>query len=422
MTLELPDFNNFESTVAALFSRVRGHIEPGAHRIQKLISPNVLSQLQNIPSILIAGTNGKGTTCACLEQCLRDAGYRTALYTSPHIVSPVERIRIHGKPISNAVFLTKTEQIFQQAKSRLPDATFFELISAVAFEIFVDSAPDVLVCEVGLGGRLDSTNVLNPLVSAITSIGMDHTEWLGDSLDKIAYEKAFVSRRNRPLVIGAVDDTARKGVLRALQITGGRAHWVQQRDSMPDLLEPLVTEILNQLAQAGGPRVDARTIKDGQLRSFWPGRLDLREVQGTKILFDAAHNSHGIEYFLSRCQRSELISRLPTPWILVYATLEDKDWKESLSKLFPHFSQIYFTRTNSPRAVHPESLIQYTRTTAPAQRVCGREQSQDALDHALALVKQEKGSLFILGSITLLGEAMEHYSIPVFPDMERAEQ
>ncbi|MEY2988425.1 MAG: hypothetical protein RJB13_1946, partial [Pseudomonadota bacterium] len=192
MNPDRPDLTSFEATVAALFSRVRGHIEPGSHRMRLLLKQETLDCLQITPTVLVAGTNGKGTLCSLLEQTFRDSNLKTALYTSPHLISPTERIRINGALMNENAFINESQQAFNRAKKHLPDATFFELITAIAFEYFARNKVDVLICEVGLGGRLDSTNVTSPTVSVLTSVGLDHTEWLGKDEKSIAHEKAYI--------------------------------------------------------------------------------------------------------------------------------------------------------------------------------------------------------------------------------------
>ena len=422
MTLELPDFNSFDSTVAALFSRVRGHIEPGAHRLLRLLPPESLLTLYQIPSILVSGTNGKGTTCALLEQCFRDSGYHTALYTSPHIVSPTERIRLNGMPIAEELFLKTVRKIFDYAKSRLNDATFFELMTAIAFEIFTQIKPDILVCEVGLGGRLDSTNILNPLVSILTSVGLDHTEWLVNTDEKIAYEKAFISRRNRPFIIAPVSKSAKIGIQKALCTTGALPLWVECTQEYQQALDEVVQLALSRVNIAGGPAVEPLKFANSKRRFFWPGRFDLRSHQGIRILFDAAHNAHGVNYFIDLCYQPHNLERIPKPWILVFASLSDKDWQQSLKALASHFGEIHCTQTMSPRAVNADELLNYVKSEEPNCVVLGHGACTDALAASIESSKSHKGTLFILGSITLIGEAMEILSIPVFPDIDQVKQ
>ncbi|MEN9528176.1 MAG: hypothetical protein RI932_49, partial [Pseudomonadota bacterium] len=302
MTLDLPDFCSFENTISALFSRVRGHIEPGAHRMQRLVSEETLEQLARIPTILVAGTNGKGTVCALLEQYFRDSGSSTALYTSPHLVSPTERIRLCGIPISEDNFLASARKVFEAAKVRLPDATFFELMTALAFEVIIDAQPDIFVCEVGLGGKLDSTNALSPCVSVLTSVGLDHTEWLGPTETDIAFEKSFVSRRNRAFVVGELSEEARQGLKKALAITGARSVFVAPTADPTRVSEALARTALIEFAREGGCEFSEAIFDHSCRRAFWPGRMDVRQVSGVRVMLDAAHNAHGVRYLIKQMQ------------------------------------------------------------------------------------------------------------------------
>jgi dihydrofolate synthase/folylpolyglutamate synthase len=415
MSLELPDFHSFDSTVAALFSRVRGHIEPGAHRMQTLIQANTIEIINKIPTILVAGTNGKGTTCALLEQSFRDAGYRTALYTSPHLVSPTERIRFNGEPISKEIFLESARLSFDLAKIRLPDATFFELMTAIALSVISQKKVEVFICEVGLGGRLDSTNILNPRTSVLTSVGLDHTEWLGCTEEAIAFEKSFISRRNRGFVIGQVSEAAKRGIEKAMHITGAAPVFLPSETDPFRAAESIARVVVENFSETGGPKIHPEKVSAAKQRFFWPGRFDIRQIDETTVLFDAAHNAHGVDFLMRQCLDKEKALALPRPWILVYATLGDKDWQTSIDKLHSQFEELHFTQTLSPRAVHPEALLQYTCSINPGSCSSGYEESSEALMSGLKIARQKKGTLFILGSITLLGEAMEFFSLPVFP-------
>jgi dihydrofolate synthase/folylpolyglutamate synthase len=423
MTLEKPDFNSFESTIKSLFSRVRGHIEPGAHRMQALLGNRLLNQLEKIPTILVGGTNGKGTTCAVLEKTFRSINYKTALYTSPHLVSPTERIRINGIPVSQEEFLEYSRRVYESARHQLPDATFFELMTGIALEIFARSEPEVLVCEVGLGGRLDSTNVLAPNVSVITSIGLDHTEWLGSTETQIGFEKGFISRRNRPLVLGHVSPEALSGIQQALRITGGR---IVTPDSIlsvhqaeiSDHSVALAAEAAHQLCASGQLQISNKDIFEAAQNFHWPGRFDLRKVKGIPVLLDAAHNPHGVEFFLRECDSRPALSALPRPQMIVFASLADKDWRRCLQMLSPRANTLILTQTQSQRAVPTDALINYIDSQGYTANCIGFDRSSEALDHALQLAAANMGSVMILGSLTLIGEAMEHLRLPVFSEFE----
>ncbi len=423
MSLEKPDFSSFEATISALFSRVRGHIEPGAHRMQSLLPPEIIAQLRTIPTILVGGTNGKGTTCALLEKTFRNAGLKTALYTSPHLVCPTERVRINGRPISREDFLSYAKMSFSRAQSVLPDATFFELITSLAFQLIADKKPDVFICEVGLGGRLDSTNILSPQVSVVTGIGLDHTEWLGPTEEHIAYEKAFISRRNRPLIVGSLSPEAQTGLKRATCITGAKVFYssAAKGTMASENLErsiSLCQNVLQQLKSEIGIQLPAEDVSRAAREMHWPGRFDLRIKNGRPLLLDAAHNPDGLRFFLKECEVRPEIQALPRPHVFVYASLADKNWHECLQLLSASAQSLILTQTRSQRAVPSEVLLTYTQQLEAKPECAAFGSSAEALDHAVQVAKTHNGSVFILGSLTLVGEAMEHFALPVFAEFK----
>lgn len=427
MSLEKPDFDSFESTIQALFSRVRGHIEPGSHRMQKLLSSDVFAKLNSIPTILVGGTNGKGTTCALLEKTLRSSGFRTALYTSPHLVEPTERIRLNGKPIDRKTFLRFAERSFFAAQQRLPDATFFELMTSLAFECVAENKPDIFVCEVGLGGRLDSTNVLSPTISVLTSVGLDHTEWLGDTEQKIAFEKSFISRRNRPFIIGSVSDSAREGINKADALIGARLHFANDNANnktsrISSNALSLCHAVFEQLKTLANIEVSKEQIFAAAQDMHWPGRFDLRRINGTPVILDGAHNSHGVRFFLDEITRRPDLMDAPRPWTIVYASLQDKDWHQCLNLLIPSADNLILTQTRSTRAVSAEEMLNYSSEVKSKIQPLLVSDCPDALDRALKIASHQSGTLFILGSLTLVGEAMEHLNLPVFREFEHGDE
>lgn len=417
MTLNRPDLNSFEMTVAALFSRVRGHIEPGSHRMRRLLRSETLERLSTLPTILVGGTNGKGTLCSLIEKTLRDSNYKTALYTSPHLVSPTERIRINGIPISDSRFLLEAQSVFSQAQNHLADATFFELMTAMAFEYFCQMDVEVLVCEVGLGGRLDSTNITSPIVSVLTSVGLDHTEWLGSNEESIATEKAFISRRNRPLIIGRVSQRAKAGISAATAVTGAITHTIDSKCDKQSEVVLLAQSVIDKLSSATGFSVAPDQVSKSSANHFWPGRFDRRVVNSIPVVFDAAHNSHGILYFLNKLSANA--HHFNKPWALVFASLADKDWIESINHIQDTFDAVYFTETLNPRAVKADLLMQHACSIGMSCSLSSHNEVSKALESGLEHTRAMNGTLFVLGSITLLGESFEHWAIPVFSEQDQ---
>lgn len=419
------------SALAPYFSRTRGDIRPGVFRMRRLLEACGLPFLSSKPRVLVTGTNGKGTTCAFLESALRQAGFKTGLYTSPHLVHPGERVRISGIPATEEQLERLVSKADAASQHALPDATFFELLTAVAFVAFEEAGTDIDVVEVGLGGRFDSTNVLPPTVSILTSVGLDHTEFLGPTTEAIASDKAWISRRSRPFVAGDLDDGATKGVSATLLRTGGLL--IDSRD------KNVLGERGLALVKASGRRLDVNlacaiaglfaleketgvSFADGALAqglqsAFWPGRFDSRQVQGVEVIFDAAHNAHGFSYFENQWRLRKGSTERP---IVVYGSLSDKNWSEIVANLGGFGRHIVFTSPHSPRAVPAETLASTyaslpAHSTHPSQATCETEPTlAEALLKALAAARRDGLPCVVIGSIALIGEAMERLEVNPF--------
>jgi len=388
------------------------------------------------PSVIVAGTNGKGSTCAMLASILTCAGYRTGLYSSPHLVRVNERIRVDGGEISDNDFALAFSDV-ERAVSRLratgrfaQHPSFFEFLTATAFVHFAQAHVDFVVLEVGMGGRLDATNAAEPEVAIITNVELDHVEYLGHTHAAIAAEKAGVIRGGKPVISGCRHPEA--------------AAVVRQRcaDLGADLVELPTFARLTHLAHhdgrfsfglalngtqfaalqtslrgrfqvenasaavaaawklaARGWKIPAPAIAEGIARASWPGRLELWGEHPLTFL-DGAHNpaaAAAVAEFI----RDELAGRLLT---LVYASMRDKAVEEVARLLFPLASGIYLTRTAQPRAATPEEL------QARGGAYAGSSPVRLVPDPVLALEQAHRtsppdgvvlaaGSLFLVGAI-----------------------
>ncbi len=390
------------------------------------------------PNAHIAGTNGKGSTAAFLESILRRSGFRTGLNTSPHLEKINERIRVNGAEISDEAFaetLTHIHALIEEllAAGKLRShPTYFECVTAMAFEYFARERVDFAVFEVGLGGRLDATNILSPLVTIITRIDFDHENFLGHSLREIAAEKAGILKPGVPLVLAEQRPEARELILvraksLACPVIEPANNFRVDRESMQDgsvrarVIEAgsgTVFEIapilpgrfqlqnaLNALAAARllserGFRISSDTITQGIANTVWPGRLEKLQ-SAPDVYLDGAHNpgaARELAYFLEQNFSGRKI------W-LIYAALRDKAVDEVAGLLFPHAAEVIFTAPLISRAVSATQLAEIASHHAACFSVI--PDAERAFEHALAEAAPED-AIFITGSLYLVGQ-LRHY-------------
>lgn len=354
------------------------------------------------PSLLIAGTNGKGSTAALVHAALGAAGKRAGLYTSPHLVHFTERIRIGEREIARDDVVRGVDAIRACVDVAASGLTFFEMATLLALWAFREAAVDVAVLEVGLGGRLDATNVVEPVASAVTSIGYDHEDYLGDTLDAIAREKAGVMRRGRVTVLGAdmpeparaaLDDEAqRRGAIVveatrtpiALALDG--AHMQRNAAVASGLLDALG-------AAASHLAVGAAERERGFGTVRWPGRLAVVREQ-PRVVLDGAHNLDG-----ARALRTSLPAVVgDRPVRLLFSALRDKHWQEMARELEPIADEIVVTEIGGKRGLAADELARAFHR--PPRIVADPVRALDALvaeDQDRAVVVT--GSLFLLGIV-----------------------
>ena len=290
-------------------------------------------------SVHVAGTNGKGSVCALIERVLREAGHRTGLFTSPHLVDFRERIRVRGRWAEEAWLEKTLERIASLPEGK--DCTFFEACTALAFQYFAEQGVEIAVVEVGLGGRLDCTNVITPEVCVITSIGLDHTELLGHTLEEIAAEKAGIVKPGVPVVIGPVPDPARAVIERIAAERGAPIVRVAgpgpREDPVPEDRAPEgVAGINRALAHtalaalvARGVAIPADAVARGTAAARWPGRLGVSPRE-PRLWWDGAHNVDGIRHLVARWTLRDARTRPP---VVVLTLSNDKDARAILAAL-----------------------------------------------------------------------------------------
>ena len=405
---------------------------------------------RRFPSVLIAGTNGKGSTAATLASILRAAGYKTAMYTSPHLVRINERIRIGGRSISDDEFATSYERVESAAhallaKDMLPwHPSFFEMLTAMAFDVFARGGVQIAVLEVGMGGRLDATNVVEPLISVITDISLDHQKFLGNTIAEIAGEKAGIIK-SKGLVVTlpqhpAANDVIGHAVIKqgAMAVSAvkhmppvspGAAMYVGEREGQrePRNRYPLAVmgeEILVDSPLAGRHQlrnlalaittaeelgrfefpVTPNQIERGIAETRWPGRFQVipaaENALRREVIFDVAHNPDGA--WALRSSLSERVGERPVT--LVFGAMHDKAFHQMVQILFPIAQKVVVTKAHNPRAASTSEL-------AEAAGMVGSEVNEvpevrDAIARAAELTPED-GAIVITGSIFVVGEAMQ---------------
>ena len=366
----------------------------------------------------VAGTNGKGSTCAMIESALRASGRRTGLFTSPHLAEPTERIRVAGRPITAAQFAAAFDRVHSVVEQLMETGvidlhtTYFETVTAMALLVFAEQATDIVVLEVGLGGRLDATNVVHPELCVITPVDFDHEQYLGRSLEAIAGEKAGILKagvpavfaRQRPEAAAVLERraaelntaVARTSDLQNLQLDarGSRFELPGLHISCPlageHQVENAVTAAVA-LVQLGVAPAD---IESGIARTEWPGRLELVRVR-PEIILDGAHNPAGARALAAYIERFYAGRRVR----MIFGAMRDKAVGEIGGILFPLAWQVILTAPRQSRALAPEAL----RDLADHPNLA----VAPSLEEALLLVRdaQTNDVIFITGSLFLVAEA-----------------
>jgi dihydrofolate synthase/folylpolyglutamate synthase len=369
---------------------------------------------QAFRSVIVAGTNGKGSVTAMTETGLRAAGHRTGRYTSPHLTRLEERFAIAGREVDTEALRGAAAQVQAAVQRALARGTlegpptFFECATAIAFVLFRDAAVDVAVLEVGLGGRLDATNVVQPMAAAITSIDFDHQAQLGDTLEAIAREKAGVIKPGIPVVCGILPPEAVRAIRARCEAVGATMVIADDERELEALLggAPVALKGAHQRANAAvavrllaeldarGLRVDPAARRAAVTDVDWPGRLEETALGGTRVLLDAAHNPAG-----ARALAAYLRETRWTDCALVFGAMADKDAEGMLRELAPLCSAIVCVTAPSPRAVTASALAAVARRTAPGVLVEEAADPGDALRRAAAL----RNTVVVAGSIFLTG-------------------
>lgn len=416
---------NYDQTLSYLYDLQKYGIKFGLSSTSSLLG-RIGNPQAGLKTIHIAGTNGKGSTAAMLSSILVRAGFKVGLYTSPHLVRFNERFRLNEQDIGDEEILDVFKAVRAVVDEREPP-TFFEMTTAMALSLFAEKGVDWAILEVGMGGRLDATNVVQPQLTIINNVSFDHQEFLGSTLSRIAREKAGIIKRQVPLITAVKQPVAlaviktRCAALNAPCYRLGRQIKVrtlgEQRFSysglgwrLENLHLPLAGrhQVVNAATALGGLEVlerwgyynlDAEQIREGLVKTRWPGRLELLGKKPA-VLLDGAHNYAGIVALRQALQEEYTYRRL----ILVLGIMADKDLRGMFLRLAPLAEHIILTRPTYERAAEPESL----RAVAGefAERTELIRPVGEALERAMGLATSED-LVLVTGSLYFIGEVKE---------------
>ena len=400
---------------------IRLGLDPISRLLERLNNPQ-----QRYETVLIAGTNGKGSIAAMTASILCEGGFRVGLYTSPHLIDVRERIRINGCMISPGEMDGRIGEVRRQV---LEDVTYFEFLTAVAFLHFYREDMDVAVLEVGMGGRLDATNVVTPAVSVVSNISLDHREYLGNSLKNIAREKAgiikngglCISAAKQKSVIKVMEEICRERRAR-LYLLGRDIKVRMHRDgtfsyrgiakTYRDLVCPLRGR--HQMENAAlaiatiesmalrGFHVDESSLSRGIKGTLWEGRLEILQY-APMLLIDGAHNLAGVSVLCRALKEVFSYKKL----ILLFGVLNDKDYEAMLNKLSFLADRIIITKPNTDRAVPPQELVPVAKRYKKQIEIV--EKPSEALQQALITADRED-IICVTGSLYLVGEIKQAFT------------
>lgn len=421
----------YEEAISYLFGLQKYGIKFGLNSTQ-----NILSRLGDphyrLRCIHIAGTNGKGSTAAMLASILRCHGLRVGLYTSPHLVRFTERFRINDREATKDAIL----EVYRQVREVLNESdppTFFEMVTAMAFQYFCQEAVDWAVIEVGMGGRLDATNVIHPHVTVITNVAFDHQEFLGNTLAEIGREKAGIIKTGVPLITGVqqpllqailkatclknrapiyrlgTDFSVKRGSDGSVRYDGIKHQFKNLRTSLLGNHQirnaALSLATLEMLEKNQAVTLDEEAVRRGLLEVFWPARLEVLQ-DNPLIILDGAHNPQGAESLrdaLRKCYPER-------PVHFVLGIMADKDIRGILRRLLPTAQTAIFTQPRYSRAAHPEYLRKLARPYL--QKIYVIPDVNSAISQAKSLARD--GELIcVTGSLYFAGEVKELFGEPV---------
>ena len=396
---------NYQQTLDWMFAQLPMYQRQGETAFKKDLT-NILafSRKLNFPekkfkSIHVGGTNGKGSTSHMLSSILQEAGYKVGLYTSPHLKNFTERIRINGQEIPKKTvtsFINENKSFLESQK-----LSFFEMTVGLAFDYFANEKVDIAIIEVGLGGRLDSTNIIKPELSVITNIGLDHTQFLGETLPEIAYEKAGIIKENIPVIIGEEQVEVKDVFINKALENNSSIFFASERDFkfktdlLGDYQKNNSRTAATVISQLKGFDVSDKNIEQGLLNivknTNLKGRWQVLE-QAPKVICDTAHNKEGLLLVLNQLSNQEY-----KMLHIVLGVVSDKDL-DSLLSLFPKQARYYFCKPNIPRGLSEDLLEQ----AANEFELFGDKYSSVEKAYASALLNANQNDMIFIGGSTFV--------------------
>ena len=397
---------SYKRALAYLYRLESPTFKLGLDRIRELLD-KAGNPEKRLKVIHVGGTNGKGSVCSMIASALEEAGYKVGLYTSPHLKKFNERIRINGRQITDK----EVVKYFLKLKPHIKNQSFFEITTAMAFLYFMEKNVDFAVIEVGLGGRLDATNVITPLISVITNVGLEHTDLLGKTIEKIAFEKSGIIKKGVPIVTGAKGN-ALKVVKKIAKERNAPCYLVKKQkriefrylygDYQQQNKDLAITSI-DILKKYHHLRIGEKQIVKGIEKARWPGRL---QFISKNVLIDGAHNPHGFEALTKEViniKKNKKIRNL----IFVIGFQHDKDIASIFKIIKPLASMIVFTKSKNEKACKPEYLMKlfnriYKNNTVKKIII---SDPRKALEYAKRISRKDD-LIVVVGSIYMVGEVM----------------
>ncbi|WP_261815554.1 bifunctional tetrahydrofolate synthase/dihydrofolate synthase [Vibrio gallicus] len=390
-------------------------IDLGLDRITEVAQRANPSLIKPAPKVItVAGTNGKGSTCAIMEAILLDAGYKVGVYSSPHLISYNERVRINGEELADTLHIAAFDYI--ETLRGQTSLSFFEIATLAALHLFMQQSVDVVLLEVGLGGRLDATNIVDHDVSVITSLAVDHVDWLGDDINVIGFEKAGIFRSGKPAICGQpnapmtvaahADDIGATLYQVEYQYNYKQVdelwHWQSGSFDMNDLPVPNLplANAATALMALGVSELDITdmNVVNGLQNARLAGRMQQLSSKPDVIL-DVAHNPHSAEYLVKQVKQRFAGRKLHT----VVGMLHDKDVETTLEVLKACDPKWYLTSLHGPRAASAQELSQYLESDTPEF-----DSPVEAFEAALAEAQSEDVVL-VVGSFLTVGAVLEYW-------------